>query len=67
MTEIKINSKPEGNIDENIYYRTVKGFSNRPNFKRKYYNKSHEIHKGKMLFLPAKRSFLQQKDQIYYS
>ena len=56
-----INSKPEGNIDENIYYRTVKGFSNRPNLKRKYYNKSHEIHKGKIKIKKNIKKFEESK------
>ena len=32
-------------IDEKIYYKTVRGYSNRPTFKKKYYNKSQEIRK----------------------
>ena len=40
-----INSKGDANMDENIFYKTLKGFSNRPKFKKKYYNKNHETHK----------------------
>ena len=43
-----INSKDNRVNDENIYYKTVRGYSNRPMFKKKYYNKSHEIHRDKI-------------------
>ena len=36
-----ITSKDNNNIDENNYYRTIRGSSNRPMFKKKYNNKSH--------------------------
>ena len=35
-------------FDEKIYYKTVRGFSNRPTFKKKYYNKSQEMPKNKI-------------------
>ena len=35
-------------IDEKIYYKTVRGYSNRPTFKKKYYNKSQEIRKDNL-------------------
>ena len=43
-----INSKDNRVNDEKIYYKTVRGYSNRPMFKKKYYNKSHEIHRDKI-------------------
>ena len=44
-----INTKDnKRGFDEKIYYKTVRGYSNRPTFKKKYYNKSQEIHKDKM-------------------
>ena len=44
-----INTKDNNRaFDEKIYYKTVRGYSNRPTFKKKYYNKSQEIHKDKI-------------------
>ena len=43
-----INSKDNRVNDEKIYYKTVKGYSNRPMFKKKYNNKSQEIRRDKI-------------------
>jgi len=59
---VTINSKNEGNVDENIYYRTVKGSSNRPMIKKKFYNnKSHEIHKDKIKIKKNLKKFEESK------
>ena len=59
---VTINSKGDGNFDENIYYRTVKGSSNRPMFKKKIYsNKSHEINKDKIKIKKNLRKFEESK------
>ena len=44
-----LNTKGEKVHDDNYNYRTVRGFSNRPTFKKNFYNnKSHEIHKDRI-------------------
>ena len=43
-----INSKENRVTDEKIYYKTVRGYSNRPMFKKKFYNKSQEIYRDKI-------------------
>jgi len=59
---VTINSKNEGNVDENIYYRTVKGSSNRPMIKKKFHNnKSHEIHKDKIKIKKNLKKFEESK------
>ena len=59
---VTINSKNEGNVDENICYRTIKGSSNRPMIKKKFHNnKSHEIHKDKIKIKKNLKKFEESK------
>ena len=56
-----ITSKDNNNIDENNYYRTIRGSSNRPMFKKKYNNKSHEIHKDNIKIKKNLKKFEESK------
>ena len=56
-----ITSKDNNNIDDNNYYRTIRGSSNRPMFKKKYNNKSHEIHKDNIKIKKNLKKFEESK------
>ena len=57
-----INSKENNKVfDEKIYYKTVRGFSNRPTFKKKYYNKSQEMPKDKIKVKKNLKKFEESK------
>ena len=56
-----ITSKENNNIDENNFYRTIRGSSNRPMFKRKYNNKSHEIPKDNIKIKKSLKKFEESK------
>ena len=58
-----INVKGDGNFDENVFYRTVKGYSNRPMIKKKFSNnnKSHEIHKDQIKIKKNLKKFEESK------
>ena len=56
-----INMKGENQDNENVYYRTVRGLSNRPTFKKKKLFKSDELRKDKIKFRKRLQKYEESK------
>ena len=58
---INTKNEPQIHFNENIYYRTVRGLSNRPMFKKKHLYKSNESRKDKIKFRKRLQKYEESK------